>query len=141
MSRTRFRVNPHSIVCLNVKEFLARSRRHIWILSDSNEIRTHNHLVRKRTLDHLAKLAKFVGSNLVAVTLTFNDLTDLTYLITFFTIILLSTVSQISMYGLLYILTYSLQYAIKFCTELCLIIEQKRQGPEATLHEHLTNWR
>ena len=28
------------------------------ILSDSNEIRTHNHLVRKRTLNYLAKLAK-----------------------------------------------------------------------------------
>ena len=57
MSRTSFRVNPHSIVCLNVKELLARSRRHIWSLSDSNEIRTHNHLVRKQTLNHLAKLA------------------------------------------------------------------------------------
>ena len=29
MSRTSFRVNPHSIVCLNVKELLPRSRRHI----------------------------------------------------------------------------------------------------------------
>ena len=57
MSRTSFRVNPHDIVCLNVKEFLARSRRHIWDLSDSNEIRTHSHLLRKRTLSHLAKLA------------------------------------------------------------------------------------
>ena len=27
-------------------------------LSDSNEIRTHNHSLRKRTLNHLAKLAK-----------------------------------------------------------------------------------
>ena len=25
--------------------------------SESNEIRTHNHLVRKRTLNHLVKLA------------------------------------------------------------------------------------
>ena len=55
MSRTSFRVNPHTIVCLNVKELFARSRRHIWSLSDSNAIRTHNHLVRKRTLNHLAK--------------------------------------------------------------------------------------
>ena len=30
----------------------------IWILSDSNEIRTCSHLVRKQTLKHLAKLAK-----------------------------------------------------------------------------------
>ena len=56
MSRTRFGVNLHSIVCLNVKEPLARSRRHIWSLSDCNGIWTHNHLVRKRTLNHLAKL-------------------------------------------------------------------------------------
>ena len=35
MSRTSFRVNLHSIVCLNVKELLARSRRHIWSLSHS----------------------------------------------------------------------------------------------------------
>ena len=53
-----FRVNPLSIVSLKVKELLARSRSHIWDLSDSNEIRTHNHLVRKRTLNHLAKLAR-----------------------------------------------------------------------------------
>ena len=29
MSHMSFRVNPHSIVCLNVKEVLARNRRHI----------------------------------------------------------------------------------------------------------------
>ena len=57
---TSFRVNPHSIICLNVKELLAESRRHIWSLSDSNMIRIHNHLVRKRTLNHLAKLAKWL---------------------------------------------------------------------------------
>ena len=39
MSHTSFRVNPHSIVCLNVKELFARSRRHIWSLSDSNATR------------------------------------------------------------------------------------------------------
>ena len=38
---------------LNVMEFRARNRRDIWSLSDSNGIRTHNHLVRKRTLNHL----------------------------------------------------------------------------------------
>ena len=58
MSRTSFRVNPHSIVYLNVKELFARSMRPIWGLSDSNETRIHNHLVRKPTLNHLAKLAK-----------------------------------------------------------------------------------
>ena len=35
----------------------ARSRCHIWNLSDYNRIRTHNHLVHKWKLNHLAKLA------------------------------------------------------------------------------------
>ena len=61
MSRTSFRVNPHYIVCLNVMEVLAESRRHIWSLRDFNNFRTHNHLVRKRTLDHLSKLAKWLS--------------------------------------------------------------------------------
>ena len=43
--------------CLNVKELLARNRCEIWSLSDCNWIRTHNQLVRKRTLNYLAKLA------------------------------------------------------------------------------------
>ena len=64
MSRTSFRVNPHSIVCLNVKERLAQSWRHIWSLSDSNVIRTHCHLVRKRTLNYLASLAKWLSVRL-----------------------------------------------------------------------------
>ena len=34
MSRTSSRVNPQSIVCMSVKELLARSSRHIWRLSD-----------------------------------------------------------------------------------------------------------
>ena len=40
--------------CLNVKELVARSRWEIWCLSDCNLTRTQNHLVRKRTLNHLA---------------------------------------------------------------------------------------
>ena len=51
-----FRVNPCSIVCLNVKELLAWSRPHIWNLTDSREIRTQNHLAGKWILNHLAKL-------------------------------------------------------------------------------------
>ena len=39
--------------CLNVKELFAWNRRDIWRLSDCNRARTHNHLVRKRTLKHL----------------------------------------------------------------------------------------
>ena len=48
--------------CLNAKELLAQNRHDIWSLSDSNIIRTHNYLVRKRTLNHLAKLALSVRS-------------------------------------------------------------------------------
>ena len=61
MSHTCFRMNPHSIVCLNVKELFARNRYDIWSLSDSNGIRTHNQLVRKRKLNHLAKLVKWLS--------------------------------------------------------------------------------
>ena len=35
--------------------------RHIGTLSDSKEIRTHNHLVRKQTLNHLEKLSKWLS--------------------------------------------------------------------------------
>ena len=48
MSHRSVRVNPHSIICLNVKKV----RRLIWSLSDSNGIQNHSHLVRKRTLNH-----------------------------------------------------------------------------------------
>ena len=44
--------------CVNVKELLAQNRREIWSLSDCNWTRTLNHLARKRTLDHLAKLGR-----------------------------------------------------------------------------------
>ena len=57
MSRTRFRVNLHNLH--NIKRLLARNKRDIWSLSDSNKIQTHKHLVRKQTLNHLPKLAKW----------------------------------------------------------------------------------
>ena len=44
-------------IWLNVKELLARNRREIWRRSDCNGPRTQNHLVLKRTFNHLAKLA------------------------------------------------------------------------------------
>ena len=47
--------------CLNAKGLLALSRREIWVLSDYNWTRTHNHLVDKRTLNHLAKPAKWLS--------------------------------------------------------------------------------
>ena len=42
-------------ICLNVKKLLTWNRHDIWSLSDCNGTRTRNHLVRKRTLNHLAK--------------------------------------------------------------------------------------
>ena len=53
-------VNTHSIIYLKVKEPLARSRCCIWSLCDINGIRTHSYLVCKRTLNHWAKLAKWL---------------------------------------------------------------------------------
>ena len=61
MSQTSCGVNPHSIVCLNIKELLAWSRCIIWSLSDSKLIWTHNHLVHKWMLNYLAKLAKWLS--------------------------------------------------------------------------------
>ena len=46
--------------CLNVKELLAQNRRKIWSLSDCNWTQTLNHLVCKRTLNHLAKQTSLV---------------------------------------------------------------------------------
>ena len=46
---------PYS--CLNVKELLARNWSDIWSLSDYNGTKTHNNVVGKRTLNHLAKTA------------------------------------------------------------------------------------
>ena len=47
--------------CMNIKEPLARSRREIWSLSDCNWTQTQNPLVRKRTLNHLTKLTKWLS--------------------------------------------------------------------------------
>ena len=44
--------------CLDVKELFARNRRDISSFIDSYGAQTRNHLVRKQTLNHLAKLAK-----------------------------------------------------------------------------------
>ena len=46
---------------LNVKEFLAWNRRNIWSLNDYNGTLIQNLFVRKRTLSHLAKLAKWLS--------------------------------------------------------------------------------
>ena len=46
---------------LNVKELLAVNRQDIQSLSNRNKIQTDNHLVHKWTLNHLAKLAKWLS--------------------------------------------------------------------------------
>ena len=61
MSLVSFRVNPHHVACLIVKELLAGSRRHFWSLSYSNTIQIHDHVVCKWALNHLAKLAKWLS--------------------------------------------------------------------------------
>ena len=45
----------------NDKDLLTRNSGDISSLSGSNGTRTHNHLVRKRTLNHLAKLTKWLS--------------------------------------------------------------------------------
>ena len=47
--------------CLNVKKLFARKRRNFRSLSDCNGIRTNNHIVHKRTLDHLVTLVKWLS--------------------------------------------------------------------------------
>ena len=46
---------------LNVKELSARRKRDIWNLSDCSRTRINNHLVHKRTRNHLAKPAKWLS--------------------------------------------------------------------------------
>ena len=57
MSSCHVRFSEWIYSCLNFKELLARNRRDIWSLIDSNKIWIHNHLVPKQTLNHLVKLA------------------------------------------------------------------------------------
>ena len=47
--------------CVNVTELLARSRHKIWSLSYTNWSRSKNLLIRKRTLNYLAKLTKLLS--------------------------------------------------------------------------------
>ena len=45
----------HTLYLPECQEFLARNRREIWSLSDCNGTQIYNHLVRKRTFNHLAR--------------------------------------------------------------------------------------
>ena len=60
-SHVTYAFDSESIIysCLNVKELLAPSRCEIWRWSNCNWTRNQNHLVLERTLNHLAKLAKW----------------------------------------------------------------------------------
>ena len=61
MSRTRFRVNPHSIFVRISKYPFAQNRRNIWSLSDFNGTQTNISLVRKWTLNSLLKVTKLLS--------------------------------------------------------------------------------
>ena len=52
------------IIKQNIKELFAQNRRDIWILSDCNEIRTHNNFVRKQTLKHSVFIYEISGCGL-----------------------------------------------------------------------------
>ena len=58
MSRTPFRVIPHSIVTSMSRTTLFERGALMWKLSDCNWTWTPNHLVRKQRLNYLAKLTK-----------------------------------------------------------------------------------
>ena len=68
-----FQSEPTLYSCLNFKELLAQKQARHLSLSDSNGIWTYDHLARKRTFNHLAKVFFYVqvvvGLNLVVVTL------------------------------------------------------------------------
>ena len=49
--------NDMLAVYKNTEDYNPDKKKRKGLISDSNVIRTHNHLVRKRTLNHLAKLA------------------------------------------------------------------------------------
>ena len=72
MSRTHFRMNLNYIAVWMSRNSLLATGPIYEVLSGSNAIRTRKHLVRKRTLNHLAKLAidpfNPVGLNPVAAT-------------------------------------------------------------------------
>ena len=59
MSHTHFRVNPHSIVAWMSRNSLLKTgaKSEVWV----TPTRTHSLLVRKWTLNHLAKLAKWLS--------------------------------------------------------------------------------
>ena len=56
-----FQTESFLYICPNVKKLLARKRRDIWGLSDCKGTRPQNHLVRKETLNYLAKLTKWLS--------------------------------------------------------------------------------
>ena len=69
VSFTRFKVNLLCVVvCVIV--FFCSKRRDIWSWSDCNGILTQNHLVRKRSLNHLSKLVKMNLAKMVECVLT-----------------------------------------------------------------------
>ena len=56
-----FQVESTLYIYLNVKELLGRNRSNVSSLSNSNGTQNCNHLIRKQTLNHLHKLAKWLS--------------------------------------------------------------------------------
>ena len=69
-----FQIESRLYSCLNVKELLARNSRDVRSLSDSNGIRTHNHLNRKWALNYLPKLAYIVECSFTNYVVVGSDL-------------------------------------------------------------------
>ena len=72
-----FQIESTLYSCLNVKVLLTQNRSQIWRLSDCNWTRTQNHLVLKQTLNHLAKLTKWL-SNYIECGFTPKRVRDMT---------------------------------------------------------------
>ena len=62
MSHTRFRLNLYSVVAWISRSSLLETVMISEISSDCNGIRTYNHIVRKRTINHLTKQASLPNS-------------------------------------------------------------------------------
>ena len=76
--------------CQNAKELLAQIRDHIWSLSDSNGIQIHNHLIRKRTINHYWVITTALSCEYLSV-----------YCIWLYVIVLSRTIFRVNLHSIL----------------------------------------
>ena len=74
----------------NAKELLAQIRDHIWSLSDSNGIQIHNHLIRKRTINHYWVITTALSCEYLSV-----------YCIWLYVIVLSRTIFRVNLHSIL----------------------------------------